>query len=135
MMILLIYICWIASLLWKFSSTAFQLQDFFFIAFGRDSCMLQLYHTVVNFSIIFWFTVFRDEIGIMSCDDISKFGKSGMKGSESPSYFLEHESGKYYTLIEGEGHPVGSEYERSRATGVRRREKTPTHGRLDFFNI
>uniref|UniRef100_A0A8C0BV43 Connector enhancer of kinase suppressor of ras 2 n=1 Tax=Buteo japonicus TaxID=224669 RepID=A0A8C0BV43_9AVES len=56
----------------------------------------------------------RDEIGIMSCDDISKFGKSGMKGSESPSYFLEHESGKYYTLIEGEGHPVGSEYERSR---------------------
>ncbi|KFO08019.1 Connector enhancer of kinase suppressor of ras 2, partial [Balearica regulorum gibbericeps] len=72
----------------------------------------------------------RDEIGIMSCDDISKFGKSGMKGSESPSYFLEHESGKYYTLIEGEGHPVGSEYERSRATGVRRREKTPTHGDL-----
>ncbi|NXA19719.1 CNKR2 kinase, partial [Ibidorhyncha struthersii] len=72
----------------------------------------------------------RDEIGIMSCDDISKFGKAGMKGSESPSYFLEHESGKYYTLIEGEGHPVGSEYERSRATGVRRREKTPTHGDL-----
>ncbi|NXE23064.1 CNKR2 kinase, partial [Ardeotis kori] len=72
----------------------------------------------------------RDEIGIMSCDDISKFGKSGMKGSESPSYFLEHDSGKYYTLIEGEGHPVGSEYERSRATGVRRREKTPTHGDL-----
>ncbi|OPJ89672.1 connector enhancer of kinase suppressor of ras 2-like [Patagioenas fasciata monilis] len=72
----------------------------------------------------------RDEIGIMSCDDISKFGKSGMKGSESPSYFLEHESGKYYTLIEGEGHPVGSEYERSRATGVRRREKTPTQGDL-----
>ncbi|NXL55556.1 CNKR2 kinase, partial [Chordeiles acutipennis] len=72
----------------------------------------------------------RDEIGIMSCDDISKFGKSVMKGSESPSYFLEHESGKYYTLIEGEGHPVGSEYERSRATGVRRREKTPTHGDL-----
>ncbi|NWX81513.1 CNKR2 kinase, partial [Nothoprocta pentlandii] len=72
----------------------------------------------------------RDEIGIMSCDDISKFGKSGMKGSESPSYFLDHESGKYYTLIEGEGHPVGSEYERSRAAGVRRREKTPTHGDL-----
>lgn len=84
---------------------------------------------------IFWFTVFRDEIGIMSCDDISKFGKSAMKGSESPNYFLEHESGKYYTLIEGEGHPVGSEYERSRAAGVRRREKTPTHGRLNFFNI
>uniref|UniRef100_A0ACB8FXS4 Uncharacterized protein n=1 Tax=Sphaerodactylus townsendi TaxID=933632 RepID=A0ACB8FXS4_9SAUR len=73
----------------------------------------------------------RDEIGIMSCDDISKYGvgKTGMKGSESPSYFLEHESGKYYTLIEGEGHPASSEYERGRATGVRRREKTPTHGR------
>uniref|UniRef100_A0A8C0GCE8 Connector enhancer of kinase suppressor of ras 2 n=1 Tax=Chelonoidis abingdonii TaxID=106734 RepID=A0A8C0GCE8_CHEAB len=37
----------------------------------------------------------RDEIGIMSCDDISKYGKSGMKGSESPSYFLEHEMVKY----------------------------------------
>ncbi|KAF2981504.1 hypothetical protein EK904_002878 [Melospiza melodia maxima] len=72
----------------------------------------------------------RDEIGIMSCDDISKFGKPGMKGSESPNYFLEHESGKFYTLIEGEGHPGGSEYERSRAPGVRRREKTPTHGDL-----
>ncbi|XP_062998127.1 connector enhancer of kinase suppressor of ras 2-like [Elgaria multicarinata webbii] len=74
----------------------------------------------------------RDDIGIVSCDDISKYGvgKPGMKGSESPNYFLEHESGKYYTLIEGEGHPVGSEYERGRATGVRRREKTPTHGDL-----
>ncbi|XP_075428989.1 connector enhancer of kinase suppressor of ras 2-like isoform X2 [Ascaphus truei] len=72
----------------------------------------------------------RDDIGIMSCDDISKYGvgKSGMKNSESPSYFLEHESGKYYTLIEGEGHQVGSDYERGRSTGVRRREKTPTHG-------
>ncbi|KAM4662473.1 connector enhancer of kinase suppressor of ras 2-like [Discoglossus pictus] len=74
----------------------------------------------------------REEIGIMSCDDINKYGvgKSVMKGSESPSYFLEHESGKYYTLIEGEGHQVGSEYDRGRSTGVRRREKTPTHGDL-----
>uniref|UniRef100_A0A8C5N4G8 PH domain-containing protein n=1 Tax=Leptobrachium leishanense TaxID=445787 RepID=A0A8C5N4G8_9ANUR len=50
----------------------------------------------------------RDEIGIVSCDDINKYGvgKSGMKGSESPSYFLEHESGKYYTLIEGDLRPV-----------------------------
>ncbi|XP_071425555.1 connector enhancer of kinase suppressor of ras 2-like [Pithys albifrons albifrons] len=66
----------------------------------------------------------RDEVGIMSCDDISKFGKPGLKGSESPNYFLEHEGGKYYTLLEGEGH------ERGRAPGVRRREKTPTHGDL-----
>ncbi|XP_018426660.1 PREDICTED: connector enhancer of kinase suppressor of ras 2-like, partial [Nanorana parkeri] len=74
----------------------------------------------------------RDDIGIVSCDDINKYGvgKMGMKGSESPSYFLGHESGKYYTLIEGEGHDVGSEYDRGRSTGVRRREKTPTHGDL-----
>ncbi|KAJ7310293.1 hypothetical protein JRQ81_007196, partial [Phrynocephalus forsythii] len=74
----------------------------------------------------------RDDVGIVSCDDMSKYGmgKPGMKGSESPSYFLEHESGKYYTLIESEGHPVNSEYERGRSTGVRRREKTPTHGDL-----
>lgn len=79
----------------------------------------------------------RDEIGIMACDEISKYGvgKSGMKGSESPSYFLEHESGKYYTLIEGEGHPASSEYERGRSTGVRRREKTPTHGRPAGFDL
>ncbi|KAF7244922.1 Connector enhancer of kinase suppressor of ras 2 [Varanus komodoensis] len=77
----------------------------------------------------------RDDIGLMPCDDISKYGvgKSGLKGSESPSYFLEHESGKYYTLIEGEGHPVSSEYERGRATGVRRREKTPTHEALLIY--
>lgn len=50
----------------------------------------------------------RDDIGIMSCDDINKYGvsKIGVKGSESPSYFLEHESGKYYTLIEGDLRPV-----------------------------
>lgn len=74
----------------------------------------------------------RDDIGLVSCDEISKYGigKSGMKGLESPSYFLEQESGKYYTLMEGEDHPVSSEYERGRVTGVRRREKTPTHGML-----
>uniref|UniRef100_A0A8C4YF55 Uncharacterized protein n=1 Tax=Gopherus evgoodei TaxID=1825980 RepID=A0A8C4YF55_9SAUR len=43
----------------------------------------------------FYVNIFRDEIGIMSCDDISKYGKSGMKGSESPSYFMEHEMVKY----------------------------------------
>ncbi|CAJ0965494.1 unnamed protein product [Ranitomeya imitator] len=73
-----------------------------------------------------------DDIGIVPCDDINKYGvsKSVMKGSESPSYYLEHESGKYYTFVEGEGHEVGSEYDRGRTTGVRRREKTPTHGDL-----
>ncbi|XP_072450877.1 connector enhancer of kinase suppressor of ras 2 isoform X3 [Chiloscyllium punctatum] len=71
----------------------------------------------------------RDELGILACDDIGKYGiaKSGMKSSESSSYFLDHESGKYYTLMEGEGLPMSSEYERGRATGIRRREKTSTH--------
>ncbi|MGH0181992.1 UNVERIFIED_CONTAM: hypothetical protein FKN15_008545 [Acipenser sinensis] len=68
----------------------------------------------------------REEMGIMSCDEYG-MGKSGMKGSESPSYFLDHESGKYYTLMEGEGVSVGPDYERGRSTGVRRRERTPTH--------
>ncbi|MGH0138970.1 UNVERIFIED_CONTAM: hypothetical protein FKN15_000211 [Acipenser sinensis] len=71
----------------------------------------------------------REEMGIMSCDEYG-MGKSGMKGSESPSYFLDHESGKYYTLMEGEGISVGPDYERGRSTGVRRRERTPTHGDL-----
>ncbi|XP_048400927.1 connector enhancer of kinase suppressor of ras 2 isoform X3 [Stegostoma tigrinum] len=71
----------------------------------------------------------RDELGILPCDDIGKYGiaKSGIKGSESSSYYLDHESGKYYTLMEGEGLPLSSEYERGRATGIRRREKTSTH--------
>ncbi|KAI1898911.1 hypothetical protein AGOR_G00077270 [Albula goreensis] len=76
----------------------------------------------------------RDEMAVMSCDDISKYsmGKSGVKGSESPSYYLDHESGRYYTFMEGEGVHLGPEYdrERGRSTGVRRREKTPTHGDL-----
>ncbi|XP_035267056.1 connector enhancer of kinase suppressor of ras 2-like isoform X4 [Anguilla anguilla] len=71
----------------------------------------------------------RDEMAVMSCDDISKYsmGKSGMKGSDSPSYYLDHESGRYYTFMEGEGVHLGPEYDRGRSTGVRRREKTPTH--------
>ncbi|KAG9341672.1 hypothetical protein JZ751_018736 [Albula glossodonta] len=73
-------------------------------------------------------------MAVMSCDDISKYsmGKSGVKGSESPSYYLDHESGRYYTFMEGEGVHLGPEYdrERGRSTGVRRREKTPTHGDL-----
>ncbi|XP_036379619.1 connector enhancer of kinase suppressor of ras 2 isoform X1 [Megalops cyprinoides] len=74
----------------------------------------------------------RDDMGVMSCDDISKYsmGKASMKGSESPSYYLDHESGKYFTLVEGEGMPPGQEYDRGRSTGVRRRDRTPTHGDL-----
>ncbi|XP_036425119.1 connector enhancer of kinase suppressor of ras 2-like [Colossoma macropomum] len=74
----------------------------------------------------------RDELGIMSCDDISKYSmsKSSSKCSESLSYYLDQESGKYYSLMEGEGIPIGPEYDRGRSTGVRRRDKTPTHGDL-----
>ncbi|XP_035388264.1 connector enhancer of kinase suppressor of ras 2-like isoform X2 [Electrophorus electricus] len=74
----------------------------------------------------------RDDIGIISCDDISKYsvGKSGPKYSESLSYYLDQDTGKYYSLIEGEGHPTGLEYERFRPTAVRRRDKTLTHGDL-----
>ncbi|XP_061104365.1 connector enhancer of kinase suppressor of ras 2-like [Conger conger] len=74
----------------------------------------------------------RDEMGVMSSDDINKYsmGKASVKGSESPSYYLDHESGKYFTLVEGEGVPLGPEYDRGRSTGVRRRDRTPTHGDL-----
>ncbi|XP_062856459.1 connector enhancer of kinase suppressor of ras 2-like [Trichomycterus rosablanca] len=74
----------------------------------------------------------RDEIGIMSYDDLSKYSmsRSSSNQSESPNYYLNHESGKFYPLVEGEGVPVGSEYDRGRSTGVRRRDKTPSHGDL-----
>lgn len=69
-------------------------------------------------------------MGVMSSDDIGKYsmGKAGVKGCESPSYYLDHESGKYFTLVEGEGVPM--EYDRGRSTGVRRRDRTPTHGKV-----
>uniref|UniRef100_A0A8C9RV83 Si:ch211-26b3.4 n=1 Tax=Scleropages formosus TaxID=113540 RepID=A0A8C9RV83_SCLFO len=74
----------------------------------------------------------RDEMGIIPCEDISKYvmGKSSMKGSESPSYYLDHESGKYFTLVEGERVSMEPEYDRGRSSGVRRRDRTPTHGDL-----
>uniref|UniRef100_A0A8C8EQD6 Uncharacterized protein n=1 Tax=Oncorhynchus tshawytscha TaxID=74940 RepID=A0A8C8EQD6_ONCTS len=75
----------------------------------------------------------RDEIGIMSCDDINKYSleKMGMKGSESPSFYLDHDGGKYFTLVEEDCLALGQEYEtRGRSTGVRRRDRTPTHGEL-----
>uniref|UniRef100_A0A674A706 Si:ch211-26b3.4 n=1 Tax=Salmo trutta TaxID=8032 RepID=A0A674A706_SALTR len=75
----------------------------------------------------------REEIGIMSCDDINKYSleKMGMKGSESPSFYLDHDGGKYFTLVEEDCLALGQEYEtRGRSTGVRRRDRTPTHGEL-----
>ncbi|XP_075899481.1 connector enhancer of kinase suppressor of ras 2 isoform X2 [Nelusetta ayraudi] len=72
----------------------------------------------------------RDELGMMSCDDISRYSvssQSGSKGSEAVSYYLDQDSGQFFSLLEGDGPPV-PEYERGRNTGVRRRDKTPTHG-------
>ncbi|KAM8908678.1 connector enhancer of kinase suppressor of ras 2 isoform 4-T4 [Spinachia spinachia] len=69
----------------------------------------------------------RDELGLMSCDDISRYSvssQSGSKGSEAVSYYLDQDSGQYFSLLEGDG---PSDYERGRNTGVRRRDKTPTH--------
>lgn len=67
---------------------------------------------------------------MMSCDDISRYSvssQSGSKGSEAVSYYLDQDSGQFFSLLEGDGPPV-PEYDRGRNTGVRRRDKTPTHG-------
>uniref|UniRef100_A0A8C5H8W6 Connector enhancer of kinase suppressor of ras 2-like n=1 Tax=Gouania willdenowi TaxID=441366 RepID=A0A8C5H8W6_GOUWI len=74
----------------------------------------------------------REEMGLMSCDDISRYSvssQSGSKGSEAVSYYLDQDSGQYFSLLEGDGPPL-PDYERGRNTGVRRRDKTPTHGDL-----
>ncbi|XP_077957618.1 connector enhancer of kinase suppressor of ras 2 isoform X3 [Gasterosteus aculeatus] len=71
----------------------------------------------------------REELGLMSCDDISRYSvssQSGSKGSEAVSYYLDQDSGQYFSLLEGDG-PPGPDYDRGRNTGVRRRDKTPTH--------
>uniref|UniRef100_A0AAX7TEC2 Uncharacterized protein n=1 Tax=Astatotilapia calliptera TaxID=8154 RepID=A0AAX7TEC2_ASTCA len=73
----------------------------------------------------------REEMGLMSCDDISRYSvssQSGSKGSEAVSYYLDQDSGQYFSLLEGDG-PPGPDYDRGRNTGVRRRDKTPTHGK------
>lgn len=77
----------------------------------------------------------REELGLMSCDDISRYSvssQSGSKGSEAVSYYLDQDSGQYFSLLEGDG-PPGPDYDRSRNTGVRRRDKTPTHGEESAF--
>lgn len=74
----------------------------------------------------------REEMGLMSCDDISRYSvssQSGSKGSEAVSYYLDQDSGQYFSLLEGDG-PPGPDYDRGRNTGVRRRDKTPTHGKM-----
>nr|XP_057918866.1 connector enhancer of kinase suppressor of ras 2 isoform X2 [Doryrhamphus excisus] len=74
----------------------------------------------------------REELGLISCDDISRYSvtsQSGSKGSEAVSYYLDQDSGQYFSLLEGDV-PPGSDYDRGRNTGVRRRDKTPTHGDL-----
>lgn len=73
----------------------------------------------------------REELGIMSCDDISRYSvssQSGSKGSETVSYYLDQDSGQFFSLLEGDV-PPGTEYDRCRNTGIRWRDKTPTHGK------
>lgn len=75
----------------------------------------------------------REELGLMSCDDISRYSvssQSGSKGSEAVSYYLDQDSGQFFSLLEGDG-PPGPDYDRGRNTGVRRRDKTPTHGKRE----
>lgn len=75
----------------------------------------------------------REELGMMSCDDISRYSvssQSGSKGSEAVSYYLDQDSGQFFSLLEGDG-PPGPDYDRGRNTGVRRRDKTPTHGKTE----
>ncbi|KAK1904693.1 Connector enhancer of kinase suppressor of ras 2 [Dissostichus eleginoides] len=79
----------------------------------------------------------RDEMGLMSCDEINRYSvssQSGSKGSEAVSYYLDQDSGQYFSLLEGDG-PLGSDYDRTRNTGVRRRDKTPTHELLPYVFI
>ncbi|XP_028975324.2 connector enhancer of kinase suppressor of ras 2 isoform X6 [Esox lucius] len=78
----------------------------------------------------------REELGVVSCDDISRYSvssQSGGQGSEV-SYFLDQESGQYFSLYEGDvppGPPATPRTDyRVQNTGVRRRDKTPTHGDL-----
>ena len=69
----------------------------------------------------------------MSCDDISRYSvssQSGSKGSEGVSYYSDQDSGQFFSLLEGDG-PPGPDYDRGRNTGVRRRDKTPTHGKME----
>uniref|UniRef100_A0A3B5LWB0 Uncharacterized protein n=1 Tax=Xiphophorus couchianus TaxID=32473 RepID=A0A3B5LWB0_9TELE len=78
----------------------------------------------------------REEMGLMSCDDIGHYSvgsQSGSKGSEAVSYYLDQDSGQYFSLLEGDG-PAGTDYDRCRSTGVRRRDKTPTHGKAHRKN-
>lgn len=73
----------------------------------------------------------REELGLMSCDDISRYSsQTGSKGSEAVSYYLDQDSGQFFSLLEGDG-PPGPDYDRGRNTGVRRRDKTPTHGKTE----
>uniref|UniRef100_A0AAQ5Z393 Uncharacterized protein n=1 Tax=Amphiprion ocellaris TaxID=80972 RepID=A0AAQ5Z393_AMPOC len=64
------------------------------------------------------------------CKKLKRGSQSGSKGSEAVSYYLDQDSGQYFSLLEGEG-PPGPDYDRSRNTGVRRRDKTPTHGEME----
>ncbi|XP_034147827.1 connector enhancer of kinase suppressor of ras 2 isoform X2 [Esox lucius] len=71
--------------------------------------------------------------GLYGTSRYSVSSQSGGQGSEV-SYFLDQESGQYFSLYEGDvppGPPATPRTDyRVQNTGVRRRDKTPTHGDL-----
>lgn len=100
--------------------------------------MIQLMTAMMVLMIVMMTTLLppREELGMMSCDDISRYSvssQSGSKGSEAVSYYLDQDSGQFFSLLEGDG-PPGPDYDRGRNTGVRRRDKTPTHGKTESAN-
>ncbi|KAL2095169.1 hypothetical protein ACEWY4_009888 [Coilia grayii] len=52
-------------------------------------------------------------------EEMERGGFGVFGSSESPGFFMEQEGGQYFPLLEEEG---------SRTTGLRRRDRTPTHG-------
>nr|XP_023689768.1 connector enhancer of kinase suppressor of ras 2-like [Paramormyrops kingsleyae] len=70
------------------------------------------------------------EMDVTPCDDIDEYNiaRLGRKGSESPSYYLDHENEKYFPLVEDEEVALGPEYDRGYSSWLPRRERSPPHG-------
>ncbi|KAI5624707.1 connector enhancer of kinase suppressor of ras 2, partial [Silurus asotus] len=90
------------------------------VRFPTTTALIILNHFYV------FFNYYRDEGGIASSDDIKyKMNKSSSsKCPESLNYYFDQESCKYYSLMDGNGAPIGLQHDRSRSVGVRRRDKT-----------
>ncbi|XP_043829502.1 connector enhancer of kinase suppressor of ras 2-like [Dromiciops gliroides] len=71
----------------------------------------------------------RDGIPRISYEDFSEPGAgtsaAGRPGRRERGLFVEPATLKYYTLIENDNRPTGSEHPRGRSTSVRRKERPP----------